>query len=248
MKKILILFLLLNLGCKDKENVTNTNTKPLKKKNSIEERYITNITDISKDSVIACNYISGLMYSTNSGKKWKDFKTSLMFKDITFTDKKILVGMDSWVGIHESDYSRIYISKNFGTSWETITFDTEKFFPLKIISNPKEQLCVITFENKIYKLQGTDYKKDWIYVKTISETEYTRDIIDYPYGVNGVSDNLKLYKKTKNKTDTLTYLNLCSEVREISQKDKVVHISGSGTEKKLGNNMVIMGNLSTINC
>ena len=160
MKKILLLFLLLNLKCKDKKITTNSNTKPSKIENSIEERYITNITDISKDSVIACNYISGLMYSTNGGKKWKDFKTSLMFKDITFTDKKILIGMDSWVGIHESDYSRIHISKDFGTSWETITFETEKFFPVKIISNPKEQLCVITFGNKIYKLQGKDYKND----------------------------------------------------------------------------------------
>lgn len=234
MKKILLLFLLLNLGCNDKKHTTDSNTKPSKKENSSEERYITNITDISKDSVIACNYISGLMYSTNGGKNWKDFKTSLMFKDITFTDKKNLVGMDSWVGIHESDYSRIHISKDFGTSWETITFDTEKFFPVKIISNPKEQLCILTFENKIYKLQGTDYKKDWVYVKTIPETEYTRDIIDYPYGVNGVSDNLKLYKKEHNKTDTLVHLNLCSEVREILQKDKIVHISGTGTEKETG--------------
>ncbi|MCD0476282.1 hypothetical protein LPB87_17970 [Flavobacterium sp. EDS] len=43
---------------------------------------------------------------------------------------------------------------------------------------------------------------------------------------------MKLYKKSKNKTDTLVYLDLCSEAREIVQKDKVVHISGTGIDKK----------------
>jgi len=216
----------------------DTNTAPSNKEN----RYINNINDISKDSIIACKYFT-LMYSTNGGKNWKDIKTSLMFKDITFTDKKVLVGIDSWEGIHESDYSRIHISKDFGNSWETITFDTKKFFPIKIISNPKEQLCLLTDENKIYKLQGADYKKDWVYVKTIPETEYTRDVVDYPYGVNGVSDNLKLYKKSKNKTDTLAYLDLCSQVSEILQKDNVVHISGTGTDRKTGKEYGYYGQL-----
>ncbi|MCD0476283.1 hypothetical protein LPB87_17975 [Flavobacterium sp. EDS] len=36
---------------------------------------------------------------------------------------------------------------------------------MEVISNPKEQLYVRTVENKVYKFQGTDYKKDWVYVK-----------------------------------------------------------------------------------
>lgn len=224
------------------KGTTDANTKLLKEEN-VENRYITNIVDISKDSVIACKYVSGLMYSVNGAKTWKDFKTSLMFKGVTFTDKKILVGIDSWVGIHEADYSRLHISKDFGNSWETITFDTENFFPIEIISSPKEQLCVLTSESKIYKLQGTDYKKDWVYVKTRPETEFTRDIIDYPYGVNSVGDKLKLYKRNSKKADTLAYLDLCNEVREILQKDNVVHISGSGIDKKTGKEYGYYGQL-----
>lgn len=226
--KIAVLFLLLHLGCKDKKNTPAV----IKKENNTEEKYITNITDISKDTVIACNYISGLMYSANSGKTWKHFKTSLMFKGITYTDKKILVGIDSWHGIHESSYAKIHVSKDFGNSWETITFDTDKFFPSKIISDPKEPLCILTDENKIYKFQGTDYKKDWVYVKTISEPEMTRDIIDYPYGVHEANFKLKLYKMKQNKTDTLVHLNLCYEVREVILKDNIVHVSGSGLDEK----------------
>ena len=45
-------------------------------------------------------------------------------------------------------------------------------------------------------------------------------------------DNVKLYKKSKNKTDTVVYLDLYSEAREIVQKDKVVHISRTGIDKK----------------
>ncbi|RZJ52877.1 MAG: hypothetical protein EOO44_10425 [Flavobacterium sp.] len=243
---IYFVFLFFAIGCKktpvDKleikkdtfkstTNIVKTIGDTTAKVSKKENRYVNNITDISKDSIIACRYFE-LMYSTNGAKTWKNIKTSLMFKDITFTDKKILVGIDSWVGIHESDYSRIHISKDFGNSWETITFDTRKFFPMEIISNPKEQLYVRTVENKVYKFQGTDYKKDWVYVKTIPETEYTRDIVDYPYGINDESDNVKLYKKSKNKTDTLVYLDLCIEAREIVQKDKVVHISGTGIDKK----------------
>ncbi|MEN2415428.1 hypothetical protein [Flavobacterium mesophilum] len=208
------------------KTIGDTTAKLSKKEN----RYVNNIIDISKDSVIACRYFE-LMYSINGAKTWKNIKTSLMFKDITFTDKKILVGIDSWIGIHESDYSRMHISKDFGNSWETITFDTRIFFPMEIISNPKEQLCIRTYENKVYKFQGTDYMKDWVYVKTIPETEYRRDVVNYPYGV---SDNLKLYKKNKTKTDTLAYLDLCSEVSEILQKDNIVHISGNGTDGKTG--------------
>ncbi|TPG37890.1 WD40/YVTN/BNR-like repeat-containing protein [Flavobacterium pectinovorum] len=223
------------------KSTTDANAKLLKNEN-VENRYINNITDISKDSIIACKY-SVLMYSTNGAKTWKNIETSFIFKDITFTDKKILVGIDSWMGIHEADYSRIYISKDFGNSWETITFDTKKFFPMEIISNPKEQLCVLTSENKIYKLQGTDYKKDWVYVKTRPETEYTRDVMDYPYGVNSEGDNLKLYKKNNNKTDTLACLDLCSEAWGIVQKDKVVHVSGVGIDRKTGKRYGYYGQL-----
>jgi hypothetical protein len=250
---IYLVILFFAISCKknsiDKVDVKKTETVKSKidanttllKKENIENRYINNITDISKDSVIACRY-SVVMYSTNGAKTWKDIKTSFMFKDITFTDKKILVGIDSWIGIHEEDYSRLNISKDFGNSWETITFDTQKFFPIEIISNPNEQLCVLTSENKIYKLQGTDYKKDWVYVKTKPETELTRDIIDYPYGVHD-GDDLKLYKKNNKKADTLAYLDLCNEVREILQKDKVVHISGTGIDRKTGKEYGYYGQL-----
>ncbi|MFD1604037.1 hypothetical protein ACFSJW_08980 [Flavobacterium artemisiae] len=242
--KILVLALLC-FGCVDRSsNKTNqatdevslshTDIKSLEKEEQTAEKYITNITDISKDTVIACNYISGLMFSRNGGKIWKHFKTSLMFKDVTYTDKKNLVGIDSWQGIHEPSYAKMHISKDFGNSWETITFDTEIFFPVKIVSDPKEPLSILTDENKIYKLKGTNYKKDWVYVKTIPEPELTRDEIDYPYGAHERFENVKLYKMGPHKTDTLAHLNLCSEIREIAQKDSVVHIAGTGYDKKSG--------------
>ncbi|MFZ0595764.1 MAG: hypothetical protein WAM46_02180 [Flavobacterium sp.] len=50
---------------------TGDTTSKISKK---ENRYVNNITDISKDSIIACRY-SELIYSTNGAKTWKNIKT-----------------------------------------------------------------------------------------------------------------------------------------------------------------------------
>jgi hypothetical protein len=224
----IIIFLFGCIGCNQKEKDINKKNREHLYKKEID-RTIENIFDFSSDTIFACKYGKGLIFSTNKGKSWTQIADSILFDEITITNKGYLVGLDSWRGIHEADYARLFISKDFGKTWQTIPLNTKRFFPISIISLPHQRLQLQTVDNKIYELNGEDLSKDWKFIKTTSETESLYGIIEQPIQVDDYDDHkIKLFISNGNKTDTLAKLGLCRQVNNVIITKDFTYISGSG--------------------
>ncbi|MCU0375588.1 MAG: hypothetical protein MUF24_09780 [Chitinophagaceae bacterium] len=133
---------------------------------AVTKHPIKDLLPINGDTLIAAKWYGGLMITYDAGKNWQILSPNLLFKFITIDEKDILWGMDSWQGIHEGDYSRLYKSTDKGKNWKETVFDTKKFFPLEIISKPHTTLRIITNDNNEYIFTGTNSSIDWKYVST----------------------------------------------------------------------------------
>lgn len=196
------------------------------------DKTIQNVFDISSDTIIACKYGKGLILSKDSGKTWMELKTEVPFDEVTIIDSGFLVGLDSWRGIHEPDYSRLFLSKDFGRTWQTFNLDTKRFFPLNIVSNPREKILVQTVDNKIYKLTGTDLINNWTFVKNGRELQNQYKDIELPFKIDDSNDHeIRLLLKTNKQIDTLAKLATCRQVNNVASFNDFVYISGEGYEK-----------------
>jgi hypothetical protein len=222
--KLLTLLLLGFYSCKQNDSKDSN-------KINVEaaDKTIQNVFDISNDTIIACKYGKGLILSKDGGHSWAELKTDLLFDEVTLTDSGYLVGLDSWRGIHEPDYSRLYLSKDFGKTWVTFNLDTKIFFPLNIVSNPKERLLVQTVDNKIYQLNGLNLKTDWIFIKSIKPTIAENEKSSLPFGIDDYDDHrIKLFHSRNKMFDTLAILDKCRQVNDIISTNNFVYISGAG--------------------
>jgi hypothetical protein len=221
--KLLTLLFLAFCGCKQndkKKNVETTN------------KTIQNVFDISSDTIIACKYGKGLILSKDAGKTWTELKTELLFDEVTIIDNGYLVGLDSWRGIHEPDYSKLYLSKDFGQTWQTFNLGTKRFFPLNIVSNPRQKLLVQTVDNKIYQLDGTDLINDWTFVKNATEIQNQYKEIELPFKIDDSNDHeIKLLLETNKQSEILAKLATCRQVNTVASLTDFVYISGAGYEK-----------------
>lgn len=225
------LFFLCFTGCRQKDS--NHETKDF---SEVTDKTIQNVFDISKDTIIACKYGQGLILSTDAGLNWTELKTNLLFDEVTMTDSGYLVGLDSWQGIHEPDYSRLYLSKDFGKTWQTFNLDTKSFFPLNIVSKPKEKVLVQTVDNKLYQLNGLNLKTDWTFVQLAKPSGGKDNKSSLPFAIDDYDDHrIKLFQ-TNNKTiDTLAILDQCRQVNDIVSANKFVYIAGAGYKKMSDN-------------
>lgn len=220
-----LLALLLFAFCSCKQNDPKKNIVTL-------EKTIQNVFDISSDTIIASKYGKGLILSKDGGKTWTELKTEILFDEVTIIDNGYLVGLDSWRGIHEPDYSKIYLSKDFGQTWQSFDLDTKRFFPLNIVSTPRQKLLVQTVDNKIYQLNGTDLINDWTFVKNATEIQNQYKEIELPFKIDD-SDNhkIKLFLETNKQSETLANLATCRQVNNVASSTDFVYISGAGYEK-----------------
>lgn len=191
---------------------------------------ITNVFEFSKDTIFACKYSGGLIYSINNGENWNKIESKILFNEITITNNGYLIGLNFWKGIHEADYARLYLSKDFGKTWKTFSMDTKRLFPVSIISSPKQHFRILTFDNKIYQLNGSDLTKDWIYIKKISSS--INESIEYPYKIDDYNDHdIKLLVAKNNHVDTLKKLKIFRQVENLVAINNFIYISGSGHDK-----------------
>lgn len=233
MKKLQeLLLLIVILGCSacnqvetNQENITSK-SQPSKKE---IDQSIDNVFEFSEDTIFACRTRFGLIYSLNKGESWTTIAEDMFFNEITITDNGYLVGLDYWQGIHEADRSRLYLSKDFGNTWQTITLNTEKFFPVSIVSLPHQKLQLLTVENKIYELNGNDYSKDWKFIKTANERINKYITIDHPIKIDDYhADNIKLYVEKGDNSDTLAKLSLCRKINSVMNFKDFIYIAGYG--------------------
>lgn len=222
--KLLTLFLLWFTGCRQKHS--NHDTKDF---SEVTGKTIQNVFDISKDTIIACKYGQGLILSTDAGLNWTELKTDLLFDEVTISDSGYLIGLDSWQGIHEQDYSRLYLSKDFGKTWQIFKLDTKIFFPLHFISKPKEKVLVQTFDNKVYQLNGLNLKTDWTLIKSVKPTDKENNKSALPFAIDDYNDHrIKLFNARNTPIDTLAILDKCRQVNDMISTNKFVYIAGTG--------------------
>jgi hypothetical protein len=230
-KQIILFFAVLILfSCKHKKTKDIERNNIFSNPENLIDKTVQNVIDISKDTIIAFKYKNELILTTDGGVNWTTLENTFYLNEFTLTDKNILIGIHSWQGIHEADFCRLYFSKDLGKIWDTITFDTNKFFPIKITSNPKEQLCVQTANYKIYKLTGENLNKDWTLIKTLKEPEPKYDVEDYPYKIDDAVDIRNKLYKINGMADTLAILTLCRQVNDLINTKDIIYISGMGYE------------------
>lgn len=219
-----MLFLLCFTGCRQKDS--NHDAKDF---SEVTDKTIQNVFDISKDTIIACKYEQGLIFSTDAGLNWTELKTNLLFDEVTMTDSGYLVGLDSWQGIHEPDYSRLYLSKDFGKTWQTFNLDTKSFFPLNIVSTPKNKLIVQTVDNKLYQLNGLNLQTDWTFVQLAKPSDKQNNKSSLPFAIDDYDDHrIKLFQTSNKVIDTLAILDKCRQVNDIISASDFVYIAGTG--------------------
>lgn len=218
----LLLFGFYSCKQKDSNHVTKGDIKAV-------DKTIQNVFDISNDTIIACKYGKSLILSKDAGHSWTELKTDLLFDEVTLTNNGYLIGLDSWQGIHEPDYSRLYLSKDFGKTWETFNLDTKTFFPLHIISPPKENVLIQTVDNKIYQLNGQNLKTDWTFIKSAKPTDEENNKTNSPFAIDDYDDHrIKLFLSTNKTIDTLAILDKCRQVNNLISTNDFVYVAGAG--------------------
>jgi hypothetical protein len=210
---------------------TSCQSKRKKSGNDIDNgnKAIHDLLPVNADTLIAVRWHNGLLTTNDGGKSWKVIANDIHLKQITIDDNKVLWGLDSWVGIHESDYARLLMSKDAGNTWITTEFDTKKLFPIKIVSQPHEKLHILTFDNKIYELLGDDPVKDWSLIQSLHDMKNEPASVahrEYKLLENG--SLLKWLNPIK--WDTLLTLNEISIPFEILTKSDTLFIAAGGND------------------
>lgn len=223
--KLLTFLLFWTIGCKQKDK-----NRDARVYGEGINKTIQNVLDISSDTIIACKYGQGLILSTDAGQSWIELKTAMLFDEVTINDSGHLVGLDSWQGVHEPDYSRLYLSKDFGKTWQVFELDTKTFFPLHIVSQPKTKVVVQTVDNKLYQLNGLNLKTDWSFVQPAKPRDEIKNKSSFPFEIDDYDDHrIKLYI-TRKTTDTLAILDKCRQVNDVISTSDFVYIAGAGYE------------------
>lgn len=187
---------------------------------------ISQVYEISKDSIFAVRHYGGLIYSINGGENWNRSGDFYGIKDFVISEGGIWVGLGFWVGIHEPDYSKLFISKNSGKDWEIIEFDTKNFFPTKIISKPHKKLKIQTFSKEVFELVNDDFLNGWKKIDFVENNSKQSSMIKYNDRNNR---NVFLYTKDINdELDTIAKLKLFTEIDTLLSVNNFTYINGSG--------------------
>lgn len=163
---------------------------------------IRNILPINGDTIIAANWGKGIIITNDAGKSWSAIAPDLYFKSMTLDNAGVIWAIDSWVGIHEEDHSRIYKSTDKGKTWQETIFNTDKFFPLEIVSTPHQPLRISTHDKKEYLLIGKNPFTDWKYISVYKDMGEADAIIEGNYKFLKGKHQGKLLRRTV-KWDTI---------------------------------------------
>lgn len=91
-----------------------------------ESTSILDLVVIGKDTIIASTHDMRIIVSRDGGKSWVTTE-DILIKKLGLDGKRIW-GIDSWIGIHERSYSRLFYSDDIGKTWKQIELNPESFF------------------------------------------------------------------------------------------------------------------------
>jgi hypothetical protein len=188
---------------------------------------ILDLLPVNADTLIAVKSHGGVLSTIDGGENWKDISPDIHLKQITIDHNNILWGLNSWIGIHEADYSRLAKSINNGKSWTVTEFNTRKFFPIKIVSQSHDTLDILTNDNKVFRLIGNNPLADWSFVRALPIKNIERLSIQYKdYKI--LTDGSLLKWQNPIKWDTLLRLRKISIPFGILSKDDTVFVAAGG--------------------
>jgi len=189
---------------------------------------ISGILDLSKDTIIVIKPV-GLFMTNDFGKHWKDISEGHFASGLTIDNNKTLWINSSSGGLHEPRVSVFYKSNDLGKHWEMVKWNAEKFWPLKIISNPYQPLKVLTDENKVYQLKGNDPQKDWKYLDSLRDDVINPQEHLSPYFIDSYQTGgyRNLCRIRNNRTDSLVRLDSLATVNNMVKVGSDLYIGGS---------------------
>lgn len=198
-------------------------------KGAAKNHQIYDCLEISKNVIILIRRSHGLELSVDNGRTWEWIGKELpAINEITVDDKGVWWALERWKGIHESSYSVIIKSTDFGKTWKQYVFDTSVFFPYHIYSKPHEPLAITTFsDNKVYRQFGADVQKDWKFIKQLSKEDDFAEVSAGNYHITRKNDDNKLYVKRKGGVaDTLMDFKKAYNIYDIKKVKNKLFIAG----------------------
>lgn len=173
---------------------------------------ILDLVVMGKDTIVASTYDMSIIVSHDGGKTWKTTERQLMKK--LGLDGKRIWGIDSWIGIHERSYSRLFYSDDIGKTWKQIELNTDLFFAMDFIE-VGGKLWIIDAQGNAWehKLTNVETSLSWKKRTNFGDYGFNLHIMAYKDSYLGIgNDSLWIYnvktKKLEQRSHTLEYLRL----------------------------------------
>lgn len=173
---------------------------------------ILDLVVIGKDTIVASTHNMSIIVSHDGGKSWKTTERQLI-KQLGLDGRRIW-GIDSWIGIHESSYSRLFYSDDIGKTWKQIELNTNLFFAMEFIE-VGGKLWIIDAQGNAWEHKTTNVETSLSWKKRTSFGDYGFNlrVVAYKDSYLGIgNDSLWIYNvKTKTleqRAHTLEYVRL----------------------------------------
>lgn len=154
-KNIVFIFLanLFLVSCKNEQRgKVNPDSRQLVK---VDEKQVAihDLVPVSGDTLIAAKWFGGILRTIDGGKNWIEIETPSI-KYLSVDNKNRIWGINSWVGIHESSFSRMFYSDDYGDTWERFDFNVNYFFPLKFSKEFNPAVQIVTWDGLVLEYKG----------------------------------------------------------------------------------------------
>lgn len=140
---------------------------------------ILDLVVIGKDTIVASTYDMSIIVSNDGGKTWKTTQRQLMKK--LGLDGTRIWGIDSWIGIHERSYSRLFYSDDIGKTWKQIELNTGLFFAMEFIEIGG-RLWIVDDRGNLWEHRNTNVETSFSWKKRTNFEEYNGGFDVYAVG------------------------------------------------------------------
>lgn len=140
---------------------------------------ILDLVVIGRDTIVASTYDMSIIVSHDGGKSWKT--TERQFIKQLGLDGKRIWGIDSWIGIHERSYSRLFYSDDIGVTWKQIELNTNLFFAMEFIEIAGK-LWIVDDRGNLWEHRNTNFETSLSWKKRKNFDEYDRGFNIYAVG------------------------------------------------------------------
>lgn len=140
---------------------------------------ILDLVVLGRDTIVASTHDMSIIVSHDGGKTWKTSERQLMKK--LGLDGRRIWGIDSWIGIHERSYSRLFYSDDIGKTWKQIELNTDLFFAMEFVEIAGK-LWIVDDWGNLWEHRNTNVETSLSWKKRTNFEEYDRGFNIYAVG------------------------------------------------------------------